>query len=80
MKILNCQTMRIAVILSMLIFSAGVMLQIPAMVSLFDQKFFEVILAFLGMLGMFVSVALAVIVAIFSLFPETSKHLKLCEH
>ena len=80
MNVLTCKTMRTAVLISAIVFAAGVLFQIPALTSLFDGKFFEVILAFLGLMGMFISFALATIVAIASLFPKASRRLKLCQH
>gem|GEM_PF-5197248 len=55
-------------------------MQIPALLSLFDAKFLEVILAFIGLVSMFFGLALAFIIAFASLFPKASKRLKLCEH
>jgi len=80
MKMLTCKTMRTAVLISAILFTAGILLQIPALTSLFDGKFFEVILAFLGLIGMFISFALTALVAIASLFPKASRRLKLCQH
>jgi hypothetical protein len=80
MKAFDCKAMKAAVVLSAIVFAAGVVMQVPALTSLFGAKYFEVILAFLGLIGMLASIALAFFAAVISLFPETSKRLKLCEH
>jgi len=80
MKVFDCKTMRVAVIFSALAFTTGVLMQIPAILSLFDAKFIEVILAFIGLVSMFAGLALVFIIAFTSLFPKASKRLKLCEH
>lgn len=80
MNALNCKSMKAAVLFSALVFAVGVFMQIPAITSLFDAKFFEVILAFLGLICMFAGIVLAFVVAFASLFPKASKRLKLCEH
>lgn len=80
MKILECNTMKAAVVFSASLFSAGVLMQVPALMSLFDAKFLEVILAFIGLVSMFAGLALALVIAFVSLFPKASKRLKPCEH
>ena len=59
MKALNCKSMKAAVLISAIVFAAGIVLQIPAMTSLFDAIYFEIIMAFLGldMISSFASVA-----------------------
>jgi hypothetical protein len=80
MKAFNCQSMKAAILFSAVLFAAGVFMQVPALTSLFDAKYFEVILAFLGLMGMFAAFALALVIAVVTLFPKASKRLKLCEH
>lgn len=80
MKILECKVMKAAVVISGIVFGLGIVLQIPAMTSLFGAVYFEVILAFLGLMGMFAGLALVLFIAVVTVFPKTSKRLKLCEH
>jgi len=72
--------MKAAVVFSASLFSAGVLMQLPALMSLFDAKFFEVIFAFIGLVSMFAGRFLAFVIAFASLLPKASKRLKLCEH
>ena len=80
MKLLTCETMKIAVLVSAVAFSMGVLFQIPALTSLFEARLLEVLLAFVGLLGMGLSISLALLVALMALFQKTSKRLKLCQH
>ncbi len=80
MKAFDCDSMKTLVVTSAVLFAGGMLLQLPALLSFFGSRFVEVILAFIGLLGMFTSLSLVLVVALVSLFPKASRRLKLCEH
>ena len=80
MTFFSCKTMRTAVITSATLFILSVLLQLPVMAPGLLPELLPVILSYLGLLAMFISFVLIVMVAILSLFPGISFGLRPCQH
>lgn len=80
MLLLNCKNLRSIVILSLVLFLLGLLLQLPRVLLLSAYPSLAVLLSGIGLVAVFLSPLIMVAAALMALTPGALKHLKLCNH
>lgn len=80
MSILTCKKLRSVVVSSMILFAAGMLLQIPAVLLKANLGITFAALSYAGLMAMLISMAVMLLTALISLLPTVSEQLRTCQH